>query len=357
MVMPITDDQSVAEWEHFLSAYSRGDFTQHTPDLPSLPPSLIQLLKTPQRTQYGRDNPHTPLYPSTSIDSQTARAIRDFYCAHGYLPPPRPVIEEIRERCVLEYDLLSPGQLRNIDEAVEILASFFPGALISFSLFYHRVQQYYSFAGPQEYIDLFALYKGMPIPVEDSLCGHAILSDGAPVFIADGKSDWRYRLNPYVLMGMESYIGSPVLLSRDPTKSEQDHIPIGTLNVCFMNQTVQSISSREYQVLAYVTKMLQTMLRATWEGNAVTREARVRRAIGDFLESTLKAVTDDSDTVSQKAAALRPLRMRHHQDFIRLAQEAVDVVRSILPEVESLVLIDLRDVVATVSPSMTSRQC
>ncbi|ORX33227.1 hypothetical protein BD324DRAFT_654313 [Kockovaella imperatae] len=250
MVDGVSDEDSLVAWELFLSAYSKGEYLHSCPDIPPLPPRLREMLEHPELAQYGKDNPHTPLFPSTYIDRETARIARDFFCAHGYLPPPRPTTEKSREACVLEYDLLSESQLTNIQEAVDILSGFFPGALISFSLFYKRVQQYYAFAGPQEYIDLFSLCKGGAIPVEDSLCAHAVLSAGKTVFIPDAKKDWRYRYNPYVLRGMEAYIGSPVRLSEDPTRPEAELITIGTLNVCFMNKTVEQVLGREEQAIS-----------------------------------------------------------------------------------------------------------
>lgn len=152
--------------------------------------------------QYGHDHPDVPLYSSTNITPELARRIRDFFCHHGYLPPPRAPLEDLRERVINEYDLWSADQHANIQEATNLLSSFFPGTLWSFSLFSNRIQRYHTYAGPQEYIDLFSMHKGKRIPAEDSFCGHAVLSKSVPVFVGDSTTDWRYRYNPYAQQGI-----------------------------------------------------------------------------------------------------------------------------------------------------------
>jgi hypothetical protein len=56
----------------------------------------------------------------------------------------------------------------------------------------HLVTQF-ALSGPAAYIKAFQLAERARIPSEDSPCGHAVLSDKELLFIADGRTDWRYE--------------------------------------------------------------------------------------------------------------------------------------------------------------------
>jgi len=342
---------SVDEWQAFLERLADGNCQTNTkPSMPTTPSHLLERLRNFIPAEYGADNPDIPLYSSTCVTRETARTIRDFFCTHGYLPPPRAIMEAQRESCILEYDIFSEIQLANIQEATSLISNFFPGTLCSFSLFHNRIQRYYAFAGPQEHIDLFAMTKGMRIPAEDSLCGHAVLHAKEPFFMADAAQDWRYVNNPFVRKGIHAYIGSPVSLDIDPADSSSNRrqVSIGTLNVCWINQTKESVSPTEYQVVGYITRMLQTQIRATWEGHRRTREARMRRTVLDFLDLTFEEERDVGPL--RKTAPDAPqINASNPASFAALATSAVKMIQATLSELQYVALIDIRSIMTKVS--------
>jgi len=343
--------RSVDEWQAFLERLAVGDCqTNEKPIMPTTPSHLLDRLRNYIPVEYGAENPDIPLYSSTLITPDIARTIRDFFCTHGYLPPPRANMEAQRESCILEYDIFSEVQLANIQEATALISNFFPGTLCSFSLFHSRIQRYYAFAGPQEHVDLFAMTRGMRIPAEDSLCGHAVLHSREPFFMADASQDWRYVNNPFVRKGIHAYIGSPVSLDIDPADSSGDRqqVSIGTLNVCWINQTKESVSPAEYQVVAYITKMLQTQIRATWEGHRRTREARLRRTVLDFVDLTFDAERDIGPSRRPSADA-PPTKSTNLTSFATLAMRAVTMIQATLPELQYVAMVDIRSIIAKVS--------
>ena len=342
---------SVDEWHEFLERLADGDcHTNEKPPMPTTPSHLLERLRNFIPAEYGAENPDVPLYSSTCVTRETARQIRDFFCTHGYLPPPRAIMETQRESCILEYDIFSETQLNNIQEATSLIANFFPGTLCSFSLFHNRIQRYYAFAGPQEHIDLFAMTKGMRIPAEDSLCGHAVLQSKEPFFMADAAQDWRYVNNPFVRKGIHAYIGSPVSLDIDPADSSSNRrqVSIGTLNVCWINETKESVSPTEYQVVAYITKLLQTQIRATWEGHRRTREARLRKTVLDFLELTFEADRDIGPPRRSATDSL-PIDASNSTSFATLATTAVTMIQATLSELKYVAFIDIRSIMTKVS--------
>ena len=346
---------SVDEWQAFLERIADGRcHTNEKPPMPTTPSHLLERLRHFIPLDYGAENPDIPLYSSTSVTRETARKIRDFFCTHGYLPPPRAIQETQRESCILEYDIFSETQLANMKEATNLISNFFPGTLCSFSLFHNRIQRYYAFAGPQEHIDLFAMTKGMRIPAEDSLCGHAVLHAKEPFFMADASQDWRYVNNPFVRKGIHAYIGSPVSLDIDPADSSRSRrqVSIGTLNVCWINQMKQSVSPTEYQVVAYITKLLQTQIRATWEGHRRTREARLRRTVLDFLDLTFEADRDIGSLRKSTTDDL-PVNSSNSTSFATLATSAVRMVQATLPELHYVALVDIRSIMTKVSRSLS----
>jgi len=347
-----TDEISVDEWQAFLEQLAFGGCgTNEKPPMPTTPAHLLERLRNCTPAQYGADNPDNPLYSSTSVSRETARQIRDFFCTHGYLPAPRATMEAQRESCILEYDLFSEIQLANIQDATDLISNFFPGTLCSFSLFHNRIQRYYAYAGPQEHIDLFAMYRGMRIPAEDSLCSHAVLHAKEPFFLADAFQDWRYVHNPFVRKGIHAYIGSPVTLDIDPadSSSHRQQVSIGTLNICWIHETKESVSPTEYQVVAYITRMLQTQIRATWEGHRRTREARLRRTVLDFLDLTFEADKDIESLHTPTDDAL-PIHTNSSTSFSALAANAVDMIQATLPELQYVAMVDTRSIITKVSP-------
>ena len=318
--------------------------------MPTTPSHLLDRLRNFIPFDYGAENPDIPLYSSTSVTRETARTIRDFFCTHGYLPPPRAIQETQRESCIFEYDIFPEIQLANIQEATNLISNFFPGTLCPFSLFHSHIQRYYAFAGPQEHIDSFAMTQGMRIPAEDSLCGHAVLHSKEPFYMADASKDWRYVNSPFVRKGIHAYICSPVSLDIDPadSSSSRRQVSIGTLNVCWINETKESVSPTEYQVVAYITRMLQTQIRATWEGHRQTREARLRRTVLELLDLTFEADGDFGPTRKASTDAL-PVNYSDSTTFATLAMSAVNMIQATLPELDYVTSIDIRSIMTKVS--------
>jgi len=290
------DDASVNAWAEFLQEYARGDGPAN-PVRPPLTASLFRRLETVTESDKTVNFDDAPLYSSTTVTPELARVIRDFYCDNAYLPPPRAPWEDSRERCIQEYDLYSETQKEQIQSMTDLTSDYFPDTLITFSLFQDRVQTHYALSGPPEIIRDFKLHVGLRIPAEDSLCGHAVLLDRAMLFVPDLQADWRYQRNPFGLAGFKSYIGVPIALELDPLREDVQHwhqigprrgrIAIGTLNICFTRERMQTLSTKQKRVVGRVASMLETQLRATWEGDRRRRDARARTEISNYIEETM----------------------------------------------------------------------
>lgn len=293
---PAADDDllSVVEWQAFLASYATGQLSsESTPPIPSIP------LSHPQCPTPGPPKPwayaDAPLYSSTCISLDDARKIRDYYCENGYLPPPRAPLESARHACIDEYDLYSSKQLANIQAATEVIAAFFPGTVCTFSLFHDHIQKHFALAGSEDLIQRYQLEAGGRIPSEDSLCGHAVLHESTIFFVKDLKNDWRYINNPFTCAGFKSFIGSSVTLQLNPLNDGGPRIGIGTLNVCFVTDPLDDLSAAQRKVLLHVTRMLETQLRATWEGDQRTREGRARLVLCELIEDALVDVKTDAE--------------------------------------------------------------
>jgi hypothetical protein len=162
------DPYNLDLWTTFLTDYANGA-AHLTPDRPPLPPHLQKRLDNVTVSNEPWPFVDSPLYPSTTITTEVARTIREYYCDHGYLPPPRAPLEAERNQCIRDYDLYSAKQLANIQSATDLIAAVFPDSLTTFSLFQDRVQTHFAFSGPEELIKLYQLTVGLRIPSEDSL--------------------------------------------------------------------------------------------------------------------------------------------------------------------------------------------
>jgi len=355
----LEDPENLNLWTTFLTEYANGA-GESVPKRPPLPPDLQKRLDNVTVSREPWPFCDSPLYPSTTITVDIARIIRDYYCDHGYLPPPRAPLEAERNQCIQDYDLYSPTQLANIQSATDLIAAVFPDSLTTFSLFQDRVQTYFAFSGPEELIKQFQLTVGLRIPAEDSFCGHAILLDQKVFFVPDVQHDWRYLKNPYALAGWKSFVGSPVSLELDPRSREllspmpkassaageltdptpPTRVSIGTLNITFVKSPHRVLTKSEQVVIDSVTKMLETQLRGSWEGDQRRRDGRARLALSDFIEETLVENDGQQEASNTAADPMGDGRVTMR----RLAQSAVDKIIEIIVEADSISVWDVRAV-------------
>lgn len=288
---------------------------------------------------------------------ELARTIRDFYSDHGYLPPPRAPWESSRERCILEYNLYSAKQVDNIQSVTDLTAAYFPDALITFSLFRDRVQTHFALSGPKQLIDRFQLHVGLRIPAEDSLCGHAVLQDREMLFVPDLEADWRYKRNPFGLAGFKSFVGVPVALELDPLpRLEPDsghvypgngRIAIGTLNICFTQDKLPQLSSSQQLVVNRLASMLETQLRATWEGDRRRRDARAREELSNYIEEamignvTRESGSDVDTSSSEPVSSTASQGQRIIKDLL---PSLAGKVHKIITEADTVNVFDIRAV-------------
>jgi hypothetical protein len=334
---PDQDAQSVREWQIFLDKYAAGTFPSDiAPPIPLIPSHVVRPSGDRQIPVQAWAYADAPLYSVGEITLEAARRIRDYYCEHGYLPPPRSPLEASRHALINEYDLYSQKQLVNIQSATDLISEFFHGTICTFSLFHDRIQKHFTISGSAELIKSFALEAGGRIPSEDSLCGHAVLHDESVFIVEDLQNDWRYHSNPFVQAGFKSFIGSTVSLRLDPLRdgSEGKRIGVGTLNICFINEPLIDISASQRNVIKHVTSMLETQLRATWEGDQRTKEGRARMAISDFIEEALVDLSLEQAPNKRIQAA---------------AKSAVVRIANVLPELENVMVLDMSGVHLTVS--------
>lgn len=348
---PVLEADSCQAWTDFLRQYAQGQFSpSDTPPLPPLSDVAEEKdgIDGEKTANGGQEDPtigttfDSPVYSSVEITPDIASRVRDFYRANCFLPPPRAPLEHLREQCIVEYDLYSDPQIKNIRSATELVQSFF-GGLCTFSLFRDNVQELMAVAGAPEVIEAVQLFPGKRLLPETSLCGHSVLLGDKNLYIKNLACDWRYRGNPSAdeLKGVKSYFGSVVSLNVDPSSSNDERsVGIGVINIMHLDTHLPPLSDEQLKVVHTITGMLETQLRATWDGQGRTREARLRRAISDFIEDTLvqpglpAGGSDDKsaeDRTSEKTDVLASY-----------AQLAVDRIRGVIDEVDGVMIVDLR---------------
>jgi hypothetical protein len=135
-----------------------------------------------------------------------------------------------------------------------------------------------------------------------------VLTPGRNLFIPDLAKDWRYAGNPYVDSdkGVKSYLGSVISLNVDPSSStEQRAVGIGVINSMHLDDYLPPLNEEQERVMKHVSRMLETQLRASWEGQGRTREARARRAVSDFVEMIGETKDGDVDPYSLAVKQIR----------------------------------------------------
>ncbi|OCF31993.1 hypothetical protein I317_06721 [Kwoniella heveanensis CBS 569] len=355
----IEHHQDLLQWSKFLSNYAKGDWA---PGLtPAQPPPMkdASLFEEPQNrvspdptaTSSSSETPSADnVYFSTRITPKLAKKVHDYCLDNDYLPPPRSPQEKLRVSIIKEYDLLGPLQGGNIQSAVDLTGAFFPETICTFTLFNDAIQTFYAVTGPQALLDRYALKNHMYVAPETSLCGHSVLLDGQILHVPQLAEDWRFRSNPYTRAGLVSYIGSPVSLELDPLNTSPNardvpqRVGIGALNILFVGEPLMTMSSTQTMVVRNVTTMLETQLRATWEGHIRTREAKVRRVITDLIEEAF--VGDYNEPERRRCKGELNARVQSENDtanvFAELAQSAADKLLALSPEVEAVVFLDVR---------------
>ncbi|WRT66810.1 uncharacterized protein IL334_003773 [Kwoniella shivajii] len=342
------------EWRNFLISYAQGDWSpDNTPTKPSEPesPSKSEHYRRPSQDHYSSSaevvDPFN-IYSSPIIDKLIAKNVRQYCSKNDYLPPPRSPQEALREKIVTEYDLLGPIQTGNIQSAVDLLSAFFPGCVITFTLFNNHVQTFAAVAGPKKLLEEFQLVGGMWVAPETSLCGHSVLQEEQILFVSDLAEDWRFRSNPYTLAGLKSYIGSAVSLLLDPLNTtpnmngRPERVGIGSLNILFMSTILQTMSPEQVMVVKNITKILETQIRATWEGHIRTREARVRHAMTDLIEEGFVGVQASMEQHEMSDGVPAIARGTSMSSTSELAQSGLDKTMALSPELDIMCLVDTR---------------
>ena len=311
----VTDEQSLTAWTEFLKAYAESSLRP-----PVQPPLLTEELQRkldrdePESSSSSSGEPggkplNTAIYQSGRIDTETARRVRGFYCEHRFLPPPRSSKEALRLRVLADYDISGEEQMRNLQDSTELIAAFFPGVLCTFSLFKGDEQYHYAVSGPEWIKAKYNVYVGVRIPSEDSLCGHAVLGKGGEPVCQVLEGDWRYKRNPFKMAGFKSYAASVVRLPLDPEAtgttgqdSQDEHIGIGTINLCFVDSVPRDLTDAQKNVVTRVSRNLSTQLRATWEGHRRTKVARVQRGLSDYIRDVLGTAIPGNPSVGSSGA-------------------------------------------------------
>jgi len=384
-----TDAQSLQAWMTFLNAYAHGNWlsplesrnpppiptdmmvfsssdgeipntgnVEDDPDVMSNTPDGTGTLQSESGANpsseeiiYDFDN---PVYSSVEITPAVASRVRAFYSRYRFLPPPRAPLEFLREQCIQEYDLYSDTQTQNIQAATDLVQAFF-GGVVTFTLFKYSQQELVATAGDAGDIAAMGLYPGKRLLPETSMCGHTLLAKET-VYVADLRLDWRHQGNPYA-GGLKSYFGTVVSLSVDPTSAAEARVvPVGVINLMYVNEARPPLRPDQQKVLDHISRMLETHLRATWEGHKRTREERARRVISNFIEKALvqpagagfdHAAVPAPPPVTSNVLSSKSNPADVDEDNIvdSLAMHATSAmrqIRTVLDEVDTAAVIDVR---------------
>jgi hypothetical protein len=171
-----------------------------------------------------------------------------------------------------------------------------------------------------------------------------------------------------VTRGYTTYTGSLVKLAVDPTSRDTtDDMVIGSINIMKRKTDGPSGFDQDQQdVLLQLTRMLQTQLRATWEGATRTRAARARRAISDFIDRTLRPfdldghgqepeLGKDARRASIGSTGYDSAGFKGRDVLIGHAQSLAEDIQTVMTDARTVMLVDLRAFHATVSSFSRSR--
>jgi hypothetical protein len=96
---------------------------------------------TLKRPEFHTELNVPPWDSNTDIDLSTARKVREFYHANGFLG-------DMRMQCIRNYDLAKPAQITNSEFAIDLLLCYFPDTVSTFSLFLDDAQHHIAAVGP-----------------------------------------------------------------------------------------------------------------------------------------------------------------------------------------------------------------
>ncbi|KAH8818703.1 hypothetical protein DL96DRAFT_1820122 [Flagelloscypha sp. PMI_526] len=282
------DADIIASWQTFLRTYAAGEglSVNGAPCKPPLLPGVVTDEVLPPDLHLD-----VPLYPEDedSITPETARGIAKFYSENHFLPAPRRVNSDLRDRLVMEYDIFKPEQLRNFDRFTRLARSIMGGRIATvsiFSPFKQNTQVVMAVAGD------IPVVVGQELTPETTICAHISLRITAGIVqLHSTRDDWRFERNPWVLLGVNSYIVDPM----DP--SNEQSIPIGVLNIVD-SEPIPPLSNDQRDDLQTLVEMLSFQICATWEGYNRRKDPQLRAAVSTFLEHALVREPAVSDTTS-----------------------------------------------------------
>ena len=248
-------------------------------------------------------------------------------------------------------------QLQNLSIAVDLLAAYFPHTVCVFTLMSHEESTGRDVvAGEEGAVKRYRSISEDAATPGDMLYSHAILQEPDTVFHPDLKTDWRYSANPTVLKGLTSYLGVPVTLEVDPSdpnsrSATPARINIGTLNVYSTQPEPLLLSPTQTTVISHIVHVLESQLRATWEGNNRTIESKRRRIISEYMDKVL-------------SEGFRPEKMDNNRPTARgddsskgdtvkeAAQLMIDMIRGVLPDLDTMLCVELKSLNYPVSSSL-----
>lgn len=125
-------------------------------------------------------------------------------------------------------------------------------------------------------------------------------------------------------------------------------IAIGTLNICFTQDKLPQLSSSQQLVVNRLASMLETQLRATWEGDRRKRDARAREELSNYCEEAMIGnVTRESGLDIDELRSSEPVSStasRGQRIIKDLVPSLAGKVHKIITEADTVNVFDIRAV-------------
>lgn len=112
-------------------------------------------------------------------------------------------------------------------------------------------------------------------------------------------------------------------------------VHIGSLNLCSLDDRLETFTMQQESVLRHITAMLPTQLRATWEGQGRTREVKARRALSEFIEDTLSHNALDGP---------RGRRLLNEPEEVEAIRNAATKILGVIDDMVVTAIVDVRAV-------------
>ncbi|KAH8831674.1 hypothetical protein DL96DRAFT_1812492 [Flagelloscypha sp. PMI_526] len=290
----------VGQWLEFLRSYASGQNIPSNcpPPQPPVLPNLPTLNTEPTTLMES-----TSLYPRDGepITYEIAKEVARFYTQHRYLPPPRSVDANTKDRVIMEYDVFNTEQMKNFERCGKLartVANSRPVAITLFKPLTHNTQVVMAVAGSEFF------KPGDEITPTTTLCSHLSLRAIRGIIqISSTRDDWRFERNPWVLIGgVNGFVGVPIFVPADPADpTSKDLVPIGVINI-FDTQPIPPLSDEQTEQLLDLSDMLSSAMQSTWEGWHRSKEAQIRDAATKFLEYGLVKELSLPNTRSENAS-------------------------------------------------------